>query len=90
MQNLLYTTNGDKLFELTSSQYGRNYRKVFTENDLGETVPGEPLLNKFHDDRSCRNHWLLAQGRTKTGCSLRIIHSTSIFAPTGCRKRSAR
>jgi len=52
MQNLLYTTNQDNLFELTSSRYGRNYRRVVTIDDLTESVPGEPLLIKFHGDTS--------------------------------------
>lgn len=52
MQNLLYTTNQDNLFELTAGRYGRNYRTVVTEHDLSESVPGEPLLIKFHGDTS--------------------------------------
>jgi hypothetical protein len=52
MQNLLYTTNQDNLFELTASQYGRHYRTVVTVNDLSESAPGEPLLIKFHGDTS--------------------------------------
>lgn len=50
MQNLLYTTNQDNLFELTAEKYGRPYRKVITVQDLSEAAPGEPLLIKFHGD----------------------------------------
>lgn len=50
MQNLLYTTNQDNLFELTASRYGRHYRRVVTVDDLSKSVPGEPLLVKFHGD----------------------------------------
>lgn len=52
MQNLLYTANQDNLFELTASRYGRQYRRVVTADDLSESVPGEPLLIKFHGDTS--------------------------------------
>src|SRR5579859_3928321 len=52
MQNLLYTTNQDNLLELTASRYGRKYRRVVTVDDLSESVPGEPLLIKFHGDTS--------------------------------------
>ncbi len=52
MQNLLYTTNQDNLFELVARQYGRIYRRVVTVEDLSESVPGEPLLIKFHGDTS--------------------------------------
>ncbi|MFG7103568.1 SIR2 family protein [Burkholderia pseudomallei] len=52
MQNLLYTTNQDNLFELVASRYGRKYRRVVTVDDLSESVPGEPLLIKFHGDTS--------------------------------------
>ncbi|CAB3768585.1 SIR2 family NAD-dependent protein deacylase [Paraburkholderia solisilvae] len=52
MQNLLYTTNQDNLFELTASRYGRHYRTVLTVDDLSESAPGEPLLIKFHGDTS--------------------------------------
>lgn len=50
MQNLLYTTNQDNLFELLASKYGRHYRRVVTIEDLSKAVPGEPLLIKFHGD----------------------------------------
>lgn len=52
MQNLLYTTNQDNLFELTAARYGRNYRPVISVEDLSEAAPGEPLLIKFHGDTS--------------------------------------
>lgn len=52
MQNLLYTTNQDNLFELVALRYGRNYRRIVTVDDLSESVPGEPLLIKFHGDTS--------------------------------------
>lgn len=44
MQNLLYTTNQENLFELTASRYGRHYRTVVTVDDLSKSAPGEPLL----------------------------------------------
>ncbi|MCQ0034407.1 SIR2 family protein [Burkholderia glumae] len=50
MQNLIYTTNQDNIFELTASKYGRHYRRVVTVADLSEAIPGEPLLIKFHGD----------------------------------------
>jgi hypothetical protein len=52
MQSLLYTTNQDNLFELVARKYGRKYRPVVTVEDLSESVPGEPLLIKFHGDTS--------------------------------------
>lgn len=52
MQNLLYTTNQDNLFELTAAHYGRNYRPVISVKDLSQAAPGEPLLIKFHGDTS--------------------------------------
>lgn len=52
MQNVLYTTNQDNLFELVASKYGRHYRRVVTVEDLSESIPGEPLLIKFHGDTS--------------------------------------
>jgi hypothetical protein len=52
MQSLLYTTNQDNLFELVACKYGRKYRCVVTVEDLSESVPGEPLLIKFHGDTS--------------------------------------
>ncbi|KAF1062890.1 hypothetical protein LvStA_01524 [Burkholderia gladioli] len=52
MQSLLYTTNQDNLFELVAQRYGRKYRRVVTVEDLSESVPGEPLLIKFHGDTS--------------------------------------
>jgi len=52
MQNLLYTTNQDNLFELVARRYGRNYRRIVTVDDLSDSVPGEPLLIKFHGDTS--------------------------------------
>jgi len=50
MQNVLYTTNQDNLFELVAAKYGRPYRRVVTVDDLSESIPGEPLLIKFHGD----------------------------------------
>lgn len=50
MQNLVYTTNQDNIFELTAATYGRHYRRVVTIEDLSEAAPGEPLLVKFHGD----------------------------------------
>lgn len=52
MQNVLYTTNQDNLFELVADKYGRHYRRVITVEDLSESIPGEPLLIKFHGDTS--------------------------------------
>lgn len=52
MQNVLYTTNQDNLFELVAIKYGRHYRRVVTVEDLSESIPGEPLLIKFHGDPS--------------------------------------
>ena len=52
MQGLLYTTNQDNLFELVAGKYGRKYRRVITVDDISESVPGEPLLIKFHGDTS--------------------------------------
>ncbi len=48
--NLLYTTNQDNLFELVAKNYGRRYRCIVTLDDLSDSVPGEPLLIKFHGD----------------------------------------
>lgn len=50
MQNVLYTTNQDNLFELVAAKYGRPYHRVVTVEDLSESIPGEPLLIKFHGD----------------------------------------
>ncbi|WP_442782723.1 SIR2 family NAD-dependent protein deacylase [Collimonas fungivorans] len=50
MQNVLYTTNQDNLFELVAAKYGRHYRSIITVEDLSESIPGEPLLIKFHGD----------------------------------------
>ncbi|BEG76414.1 MULTISPECIES: SIR2 family NAD-dependent protein deacylase [Alcaligenaceae] len=50
MQNVLYTTNQDNLFELVAAKYGRPYRRVVTIDDLSDSIPGEPLLIKFHGD----------------------------------------
>ena len=52
MQSLLYTTNQDNLFEMVARKYGRKYRRVVTVEDLSESIPGEPLLIKFHGDTS--------------------------------------
>lgn len=52
MQNVLYTTNQDNLFELVAGKYGRHYRPIITVDDLSESTPGEPLLIKFHGDIS--------------------------------------
>ena len=52
MQNLLYTTNQDNLFELTAYKYGRQYKSIVTIDDLSDASPGDPLLIKFHGDLS--------------------------------------
>ena len=51
-QSLLYTTNQDNLYELVAQRYGRKCRRIVTVDDLSESVPGEPLLIKFHGDTS--------------------------------------
>ena len=47
---IVYTTNQDNLFELVAKNYGRDYRRVVTINDLSDAAPDERLLIKFHGD----------------------------------------
>jgi len=82
MQNLLYTTNQDNLFELTAGRYGRHYRTATTIDDLSESAPGEPLLIKFHGDTSVPESLVFGARSYKKRMEAEVTRSTSSSAPT--------